>query len=38
MNGLLEWALMEVGFDVMRMTGGVRRVERGDSALATTSC
>jgi N-hydroxyarylamine O-acetyltransferase len=33
MNGLLEWALKEVGFDVMRMTGGVRRAERGDSAL-----
>lgn len=33
MNGLLEWALREVGFDVMRMTGGVRRAEWGDAML-----
>jgi N-hydroxyarylamine O-acetyltransferase len=32
MNGLLEWALKEAGFEVMRMTGGVRRAERGDAA------
>ncbi len=32
MNGLLEWALKETGFEVMRMTGGVRRAERGDAA------
>lgn len=33
MNGLLGWALEEVGFEVMRMIGGVRRAERGDSAM-----
>ena len=32
MNGLLGWILEHIGFDVMRMSGGVRRVERGDSA------
>jgi N-hydroxyarylamine O-acetyltransferase len=33
MNGLLGWALGEIGFDVMRMTGGVGRTQRGDDAL-----
>lgn len=33
MNGLLEWALKEIGFDVMRMAGGVWRAGRGDSVL-----
>jgi N-hydroxyarylamine O-acetyltransferase len=33
MNGLLGWALREIGFDVMRVASGVRRKERGDSAL-----
>jgi N-hydroxyarylamine O-acetyltransferase len=33
MNGLLGWALGEVGFDVMRMAGGVGRRERGDDML-----
>ncbi|MDH3642437.1 MAG: arylamine N-acetyltransferase [Gammaproteobacteria bacterium] len=33
MNGLLEWALVEIGFDVMRMNGGVMRAEWGDDAL-----
>lgn len=32
MNGLLEWALRETGFDVMRLAGGVQRVEHGDDA------
>ena len=32
-NGLLEWALKQVGFEVMRMNAGVRRAERGDFAL-----
>jgi len=32
MNGLLEWALREAGFDVMRMAGGVLRKEHGDAA------
>jgi len=33
MNGLLQWALTEIGFDVMRMNGGVFRNEQGDRAL-----
>jgi N-hydroxyarylamine O-acetyltransferase len=33
MNGLLGWALAEIGFDVMRMTGGVARKARGDEML-----
>lgn len=33
MNGLLGWMLERIGFDVMRMSGGVRRDERGDSAI-----
>jgi len=32
-NGLLHWALETIGFDVTRMTGGVRRRERGDAAM-----
>lgn len=31
MNGLLAWALEEIGFDVMRMAGGVGRAETGDA-------
>jgi N-hydroxyarylamine O-acetyltransferase len=31
-NGLLGWALREVGFDVTRCMGGVFRSERGDEA------
>lgn len=30
MNGLLDWALREIGFDVKRVNGGVRREEFGD--------
>jgi N-hydroxyarylamine O-acetyltransferase len=33
MNGLLRWALETVGFEVLPMTGAIRRDERGDSAL-----
>ena len=33
MNGLLGWALREIGFDVARVTGAVHRRDRGDSAL-----
>ena len=33
MNGLLGWALGQIGFNVMRMTGGVERKERGDETL-----
>jgi N-hydroxyarylamine O-acetyltransferase len=33
MNGLLGWALGEIGFDVMRMAGGVGRLAHGDETL-----
>jgi arylamine N-acetyltransferase len=33
MNGVFAWALGEIGFDVMRMVGGVLRAEVGDDAL-----
>jgi N-hydroxyarylamine O-acetyltransferase len=33
MNGLLCWGLREIGFDVLRATGGIHRRERGDSAM-----
>jgi N-hydroxyarylamine O-acetyltransferase len=33
MNGLLEWALSDIGFDVMRMNAGVMRADRGDEAM-----
>lgn len=33
MNGLLGWALEQIGFEVMRLTGGVMRAVRGDDAL-----
>jgi arylamine N-acetyltransferase len=33
MNGLLGWALGEVGFAVSRICGGVMRADRGDDAL-----
>ena len=35
MNGLLGWALDEIGFKVTRMAGGVMRVTRGDAAIGT---
>ena len=33
MNGLLGWALQEIGFEVTRLCGGVMRGERGDDAV-----
>lgn len=33
MNGLLGWALEEIGFKVERLAGGVGRDERGDDAV-----
>lgn len=33
MNGLLGWALDEIGFNVTRMAGGVGRAVRGDAAI-----
>ena len=37
-NGLFGWALSEVGFEVMRVAGAVRRDERGDAALDNHLC
>ena len=33
LNGLLGWALREIGFDVQRVSAGIRRDERGDASL-----
>lgn len=33
MNGVLEWALKEIGFEVARINGGVMRSVRGDDIL-----
>ncbi len=33
MNGLLGWALEEIGFDVIRLAAGVDRETRGDNAI-----
>lgn len=33
MNGLLEWALTTIGFQVTRMAGGVGRAQMGDGAI-----
>lgn len=33
MNGLLQWALQQIGFEVTRISGGVLRSKRGDAAL-----
>ncbi|HIG43614.1 MAG: arylamine N-acetyltransferase [bacterium] len=33
MNGLLAWALEEIGFSVQKLSGGVMRETRGDAAL-----
>ena len=37
-NGLFGWALAEIGFDVTRVAGAVRRDERGDAALNNHLC
>jgi len=37
-NGLFGWVLSEIGFDVMRVAGAVRRDERGDAALNNHLC
>ncbi len=34
MNGLLGWALGEIGFSVTRLSGAVMRAERGDATLS----
>ncbi len=33
MNGLLEWVLQEIGFEVKRVNGGVARSIRGDASM-----
>ncbi len=35
MNGLLAWALQEIGFSVRKLSGGVMREIRGDDALGS---
>lgn len=35
MNGLLGWALTEIGFKIQRISAGVNRNERGDDAMGT---
>ena len=37
-NGLMAWALQQVGFDVMRMSGGVMRESMGDGQLGNHLC
>jgi N-hydroxyarylamine O-acetyltransferase len=38
MNGVMEWALKEIGFDVMRMSAGVMRMRAGDAQLGNHLC
>ncbi|MEP7245008.1 MAG: arylamine N-acetyltransferase [Gammaproteobacteria bacterium] len=38
MNGVMGWALREIGFDVTRLSGGVRREQMGDGQLGTHLC
>jgi N-hydroxyarylamine O-acetyltransferase len=38
MNGVMGWALKEMGFDVMRMSAGVMRVRAGDAQLGNHLC
>ena len=38
MNGLMGWALKEIGFKVMRMSAGVMRVLAGDAQLGNHLC
>jgi N-hydroxyarylamine O-acetyltransferase len=33
MNGIMEWALKQIGFDVVRMCAGVMREHHGDAQL-----
>jgi N-hydroxyarylamine O-acetyltransferase len=33
MNGLMDWALREIGFKVTRMAGGVMRASVGDGVV-----
>jgi N-hydroxyarylamine O-acetyltransferase len=38
MNGLMGWVLAQIGFDVMRMSAGVRREQLGDAQLGNHLC
>jgi N-hydroxyarylamine O-acetyltransferase len=38
LNGLMAWALREIGFDVMRMSAGVMRESLGDQQLGNHLC
>jgi N-hydroxyarylamine O-acetyltransferase len=38
MNGVMGWALKEIGFEVMRMSAGVMRVRAGDAQLGNHLC
>jgi N-hydroxyarylamine O-acetyltransferase len=38
LNGVLSWALREIGFDVVRLSGGVRRDVAGDKQLGNHLC
>jgi N-hydroxyarylamine O-acetyltransferase len=38
LNGVMGWALKEIGFDVMRMSAGVMRVRAGDAQLGNHLC
>ena len=38
LNGVMEWALKEIGFEVMRMSAGVMRVQAGDAQLGNHLC
>jgi N-hydroxyarylamine O-acetyltransferase len=38
MNGVMGWALEQIGFDVMRMGAGVMRAEAGDAQLGNHLC
>lgn len=38
MNGVMGWALKEIGFEVMRMSAGVMRVREGDAQLGNHLC
>jgi N-hydroxyarylamine O-acetyltransferase len=38
MNGVMGWALREIGFEVMRMSAGVMRASDGDAQLGNHLC
>src|SRR5580658_8831381 len=38
LNGVMGWALQEIGFEVMRIGAGVMRVQAGDAQLGNHLC